>query len=372
MDNLINQNKIESIPVVMLGSFGHAGIDWVHSLLDNHDEILIMPAFSFFRSIDRVEFNTDLNFDDSDNKSTTKAISSLFLHDNAYQLKRRKIIDKNNLVEFEKNLFFYLNNSLEKNKKKKLFFGIHYAYSKIYGIDLNKKKLIVSHEHLSWHSKKYLEYFNSKFLFIFRDPRAVLGGGILRMQNSNSDKIINAFQYDTMILDMLTAFKFFLKNKDISYHLLNETMHLDLKKEMMKLARLLNINFSFSMLEQTFLGQEWKGESSYLAKDELENSPPNDYYFPKNVEKRWRSILSDEEILIIEVVFEKMMKEFNFKFDNKLSLMKKVKGYFLFFTKYQHQQKYFFNKHIIILRNILRRLVILFSEKQFKTLFKFK
>ena len=36
----------------MLGSFGHAGIDWVHSLLDNHDEILIMPAFSF-RSIDR-------------------------------------------------------------------------------------------------------------------------------------------------------------------------------------------------------------------------------------------------------------------------------------------------------------------------------
>ena len=158
-----------------------------------------VPAL-VFRSIDRVEFNTDLNFDDSDNKSTTKAISNLFLHDNAYQLKRRKIIDKNNLVEFEKNLFFYLNNSLEKNKKKKLFFGIHYAYSKIYGIDLNKKKLIVSHEHLSWHSKKYLEYFNSKFLFIFRDPRAVLGGGILRMQNSNSDKIIIAFQYDTMIL----------------------------------------------------------------------------------------------------------------------------------------------------------------------------
>ena len=126
---------------------------------------------------------------------------------------------------------------------------------------------------------------------------------------------------------------------------------------MMKLARLLNINFSVSMLEKLF-GQEWK-ESSYLAKDELENSPPNDYYFPKNVEKRWRSILSDEEILIIEVVFEKMMKEFNFKFDNKLSLMKRVKGYFLFFTKYQHQQKYFFNKHIIILRNILRRLVFI-------------
>ena len=70
---------------------------------------------------------------------------------------------------------------------------------------------------------------------------------------------------------MLTAFKFF-KNKDISYHLLNETMHLDLKKEMMKLARLLNINFQFQCLTNLFRSK-WKGESSYLAKDELENSP---------------------------------------------------------------------------------------------------
>ena len=67
-----------------------------------------------------------------------------------------------------------------------------------------------------------------------------------------------------------------------------------------------------------------------------------------------------------------MMKEFNFRFDNKLNFIKKVKGYFLFFTKYQHQQKYFFNKYIIILRNILRRFAILFSEKQLKILFKFK
>ena len=56
------QKKIEKIPVVMLGSFGHAGIDWVHSLLDNHKEILIMPAFSFFRSLDRIEDDSNFNF----------------------------------------------------------------------------------------------------------------------------------------------------------------------------------------------------------------------------------------------------------------------------------------------------------------------
>ena len=30
--------------------FGHCGIDWLHSLLDSHEQILLMPEFSFYRS----------------------------------------------------------------------------------------------------------------------------------------------------------------------------------------------------------------------------------------------------------------------------------------------------------------------------------
>ena len=30
-------------------SFGHCGIDWLHSLLDNNREILIIPELSFYR-----------------------------------------------------------------------------------------------------------------------------------------------------------------------------------------------------------------------------------------------------------------------------------------------------------------------------------
>ena len=30
-------------------TFGHCGIDWMHSLIDSHKQILIIPALSFYR-----------------------------------------------------------------------------------------------------------------------------------------------------------------------------------------------------------------------------------------------------------------------------------------------------------------------------------
>ena len=42
---MFSQNKI-----IFLMGFGHCGIDWLHSLLDSHEQILLMPAFSFYRS----------------------------------------------------------------------------------------------------------------------------------------------------------------------------------------------------------------------------------------------------------------------------------------------------------------------------------
>ena len=41
---------INNQKVTFLLSFGHTGIDWLHSLFDSHPQILIMPCFSFYRS----------------------------------------------------------------------------------------------------------------------------------------------------------------------------------------------------------------------------------------------------------------------------------------------------------------------------------
>ena len=40
---------LTSKKVFFLMSFGHCGVDWLHTLFDSHPEILILPEISFYR-----------------------------------------------------------------------------------------------------------------------------------------------------------------------------------------------------------------------------------------------------------------------------------------------------------------------------------
>ena len=367
--------EISELPVIMIGSFGHAGIDWIHSLLDNHPQALLMPAFSFFRTLERIKRGNEFNIYKEKNYEIAKLLSNTFYFDKAYQLKRRKFInDENQRKDFENFLFDYLENSKEIDIKKKLFFGIHYAFAKIYNIDLSKKKLIITHEHVCWHCNKYKKIFNSKFIIIFRDPRATLAGEILRMRNSNQDKKINSLQLDTMLLTMSSAYNFLKKDNksEFIYPLVNEKMVENLQNEMRDLAKWLGIDYFDSMTKQTFMNKEWLGESAYLAKDELEEKAPKNFYHPSEVERRWRSILSKNEILFIEVIYRNVMRRFNFKKDNDLNFIKIINGYFYFYFLHQHQQKFYFNRYLTILRNLLRRLTIRLLGSKTQYFFNFK
>ena len=369
-----NNDEISNLPLVMIGSFGHAGIDWIHSLLDNHKEILIMPPFSFFRTMEKIK-RKGINLEKLSNKQISDIFSNTFSNDISYQIKSRKFLfNKDHEKKFNYYFLEFLNNSKQKILEKKIFYGIHYSFSKVHNIKLKDKKIIVTQEHVPWHCIKYEKLFNSKFLIIFRDPRAVLGGGILKMKNSNSDKMINSFQFDTMILSMISSFNYYLKNQKNKkiYTITNELMHKNLKKQMLKIAEWLNVEYSNTMLEQTFMGAKWKGESAYLEKNNELNQTPNDFYNPEAVEKRWRSVLSKKEILIVETVFRKMMNIFLYQKDNKLDILELIKGYYYFYFIHQHQQKFFINKYLIILRNLIRRSFILFFGSKSINFFKFK
>ena len=52
---------LEKLPIYVLQSAGHSGIEWTHSLLDSHSEILILPAFSFYRTIYKLEIRSFIN-----------------------------------------------------------------------------------------------------------------------------------------------------------------------------------------------------------------------------------------------------------------------------------------------------------------------
>tara|TARA_B100000401_G_C52408426_1_gene532337 strand:- start:143 stop:592 length:450 start_codon:yes stop_codon:yes gene_type:complete len=149
-------------------------------------------------------------------------------------------------------------------------------------------------------------------------------------------------------------------------------MHKDLRHEMTKLANWMNIDFSETMLKQSFMGINWLGESSYLAKDELHELPPANFYDPIEVKKRWSSVLTKKDIIFIEVIFDQFIKDFKYDLEEKKTLKKILKGYYYFFFNYQFQEKYYLNKFIILLRNIIRRLSIILLKEKTINIFTFK
>ena len=48
-------SKLEKLPVVVIGTFGHCASDWLGSLLDSHKQVLITPGLAYFRTINRLK-----------------------------------------------------------------------------------------------------------------------------------------------------------------------------------------------------------------------------------------------------------------------------------------------------------------------------
>jgi hypothetical protein len=362
----------EKLPIYVLESAAHSGIDWTHSLLDSHSQVLIMPAFSFYRTIYEIETRNSINLKKKDMNEISEIFSEMFLTDKIYQVKRRKFINNETEKELFKKEFFEYLSSNDDDLYKKIFFGLHFAFCKLYKIDVSKLKCIVIHEHVTWHFYKYDNFFDAKHILVFRNPKAAIAGSIYKLRQLNKIGKVNAFQFDHIILDMIATFEIFKMNKNNFFILQNEIMHADFEGQLNHLCLWMNINFEKSLLDQTFLGKEWKGESVYLAWDEVDEKPDEEYYLEKNVETRWRSVLSQKDILLIETIFFNFMKEFQYKFDNKMNIFKKIKGFYYFFTLYLEQDKYAYLKGIIILRNIIRRLMILSLNYKVANLFRFK
>ena len=140
----IEIKKFEKIDICILSTYGHCGLDWVTSLLDNHEEILIMPSFSYFRCFYYIEtWNKKFNLSDIniDNKKIVHEFVRLFKEDKRQQNQRRKFLFSTKQFKiFEKSLQNWLDNSKIKNRYRSLFLGIHYAFAKVYNLDLKKKK----------------------------------------------------------------------------------------------------------------------------------------------------------------------------------------------------------------------------------------
>jgi hypothetical protein len=378
--NTINKKdylSIKKLRVVNLATFGHNGVDWMHSLLDGHPDILIMPAFSFYRSLHRLRFRDEKfkNIKKITFKEISKEITKQFYFEKMYQTQRRKFIfSLKQKKEFEISLYSYLiySKNKKKNFEKNIFFGIHHAFCKIHKININNKKIIVIQEHVPWHSFKYEKTFNSKFIYIMRDPRAALAGAFVRFRK-HFKKEMNPLQFDYSLFYWNYAISFYksLIAKKTSKKMIvikNEDMHNNLKKTQKNLCKFLKIDFNKTLLNSTFMKKKWFGESSYLQDNQekdLIKSPHKSFYENKNIEKRWRNTLDKNEILIIEILYKFIFDKFHYLPDNKRNLKGISFTYYYLFTNYIFENKNFLKTF----KNIVRRFFVLFLPTKVTSFF---
>ena len=113
--------SFKELPIFVLESAAHSGIDWTHSLLDSHSQILIMPAFSFYRTIYEIEIRNSIDLKRKNNDEISEIFSDLFLNDKIYQVKRRKFIyNEEEKKIFKESFCKYLKNNND-NFYKKIF-----------------------------------------------------------------------------------------------------------------------------------------------------------------------------------------------------------------------------------------------------------
>ena len=361
--------KFRSLPVTILSSFGHNGLDWIHSLLDGHSQIVLMPAYSFYRTLDFYErLNGQSLLKIKDLGIIATKFTKFILEDPSYNVVRRRFLNNDdNSQSFRRNLFDYLTQCEEVSLEKALFYGINYAFCKSNNKNLDAIKMIISQEHVSWHSEKYKDNFNSNFVFMMRDPRAGLAGSWKRQVDNAGYKSINPYDFDKGILAGTYLEAFCSKYPDYVDRkvriMVNETMHEDLHEEMKDLCQWLELDYEDNCLDETFLGKEWLGESSYLAVDELTERPPKDFYTKENVEKRWRGQINDSEINMIEYLFRKSISDYGYNRDNSENINVNLRALkkFLFTMLVNPKETKKLLIPVKLTRNFIRRFFILFA-----------
>ena len=369
--------KIKQMKIFCLSTFGHNGVDRMHSLLDGHKEILIMPAFSYFRSINRLKLRNEKfsNLRKINLNEISKEITKIFYEEKMYQTQRRKFLfnsRQKNLFQKHLSNFLLFSSKLEKNFEVSFFYSIHYAFSKIQRINLKKKKIIIVQEHVPWHSYKYLKIFKAKFIFMMRDPRAALAGTYVRFRK-HFKKQMNPLQFDYSLFYWsfsINFHNFLLRNgiikciKIVKYEDMIDSLELTQKK----LCKFLKIKFYPSLLKTTFLNKKWFGESSYLQTNQekdLKKSPSKDYFNKENAEKRWRNELSKKEIVMIEIFLRNIFHKYNYKLDNQFSIYYFLTAYYYLFSNYLFENFNLFK----LFKNFLRRFFVIFFPKNVTKLF---
>lgn len=332
--------------IIFLSAFLHSGIDWVHSLLDSHPQILITPALSFYRCW------TKFNFDNlEDGRKVYEKFHSYITKNVGPDStnEQKKFLDNyDELDNFFKKLSDLIKNNMISRREAFLHINEAYLYAK--KINENSIKLIIAHEHIPFYKNLFKKDFpESSLILVLRDPRAALAGSWQRriklfgyLPDYTFNMTIDSWFYAANILK-----DNFYKQKNKLYILKNEELHKNLKSEMFNLAKWLNIEFNESLLNQSFpSGKTVFVDSAYLLGDKpndqnlMRQQIPNDYFKLENVTSRWMKALTTQQTIMIEGILSICFEKYGYKKIYKDNFYNKFLSFLFFIIPQRELIKY--------------------------------
>jgi len=300
----------------VLTTSGHCGVDWIHSCLDNHDDIIITPAISLVRSMHLASkkpsyYNT---------AERCLELFKLYVSSPSYssverKTKRRAIFlgpnDFNNFIRYFED---YYNSILSYDSPfVRLFDSLHVAYAMMRGQAITSKTVLVHQEHVPFYNRFYINEFNPAFLVMVRDPRAMFAGSWKAMKNHNK---LSCYHF-THSLAYYTCFWHQLRKNTFSgtrlYIIKNEDFNSNYKLNMSHLCQFIGIDWKSSLEKQTINGVEWLGESSYIKAEEAFEIPLTQFYEIENVKQRWKSEINISQVRYIEALASLQIKRLGYQ-----------------------------------------------------------
>tara|TARA_B100000787_G_scaffold168976_1_gene158926 strand:- start:89 stop:1261 length:1173 start_codon:yes stop_codon:yes gene_type:complete len=311
-------------------TFGHCGIDWMHSLIDSHKQILIIPALSFYRCWKMLNARSASSANEMFDiwySYITKYIGPNSSNKQKQILHNDKEMDVF-FTEFQKHL------DLEGFDKISVFWALHSSYAHAKGINTSKIKSIVVHEHLPWPFEEVLADFeNVNFMIMMRDPRAAIAG-VIKGRVSDFGYLPD-FTFNSI-------FEAWLQGNDINNKyskalgnrlkiVKNEDLHESLEKNMREISDWLKVDFNKSMLVPTNSSGVIRIPDSRYLDGHQESIDDAVFFSPQNVRKRWLTVLKNpKDILMIEAIFSDLMEQFGYKRISAFSYFSYLKGIIFF------------------------------------------
>jgi len=337
--------KPQDLPLCFLMTFGHCGIDYLHSLIDAHQQVLLMPAFSFYRSWKMI------GCDNASNRDEMFETWRTYLTDHdASQVDRRKLFYED--AEAER-FFAEFKEALQDSGlgHADVFYALHRAYCGARKIDLSGIKLLVAHEHHPFVFDDIRSDFpDSRFLVINRDPRASLAGSFHQLEKAFGHLPDYYFNFNVEIwMQAIRNWKQIGRKLPADRYKVvrNEDLHAQLEDEMRGIAEWLGIDYSPVLLKCTFSGREWVGESAYMTPDSKYPQPIDEFYLPENVRERWMGVLSRKDIAVAELLTGDAMDAFGYERMTRRNVFWKFYAFVLYLLPhrglYAHWRKSYAN-----------------------------